>query len=682
MTRTSLIGLYLGAMLAIVAGVNLVLPHLTLYGIAMPEYGTWMGVIEVERKVRLLRDFAHEGEVDALILSSSTGDLGLSAEVLTRELSAAYGRPFRVFNFGMGGADLATYPLLYRYARLVARPKQIWVATPVSWSPPQVRKGSLDELLLMGPLGRHFEHPSVFAASFWFHEIPMVRHAAAMRDAVVHLKFAHRPITNLDIYQINPHGDTVSWLYNVEQYEGARKLRAGLRDTNLKFVQTGDAERKKLRDKVFNPRMISALADLMSLAQQDGASIAVIPFDLAVGLSMRDQEYLDACAPFFDSLSRYLGARAIDVRPSFEVKPYMVSDAMHMNTIGSTEFSRLLAARMAGKPDPVPVRYAASGKIMNSEPDPKWTTFTAMITKAHDEPSGTLELHFLQNWGLQLIRPDSFASVAVRLADEREFVLPARAMGSGIVLADASGLPLAAQDQILTAQIVPQHKGLGAGLTFPVASYRWSADRHPAEFYAPKSHARVAAGARTFAALEQIRASWSGVENPTPNDWIGAFPAGKPEAARVAYAYTKKASAGSLDLPVLFTPGRYELQLHSDVWGSIAVSEPFDVVAVTAKVQVVAPNVAADGFIDVAWSDLNYAHDADWVGLFADGTTSTSLASRRTGGTRSGTVRLPVGKTLTPGDYEVRLLSSGGWTVAGRARVSIVPPPAGDAAHS
>src|SRR5258708_32118235 len=102
MTRTSLIGLYLGAMLAIVAGVNLVLPHLTLYGIAMPEYGTWMGVIEVERKVRLLRDFAHEGEADALILSSSTGDLGLSAEVLTRELSPPSPRTFRVFTFCIG----------------------------------------------------------------------------------------------------------------------------------------------------------------------------------------------------------------------------------------------------------------------------------------------------------------------------------------------------------------------------------------------------------------------------------------------------------------------------------------------------------------------------------------------------------------------------------------------------
>src|SRR5258708_19757058 len=96
-----------------------------------------MGVLEVERKLRLLREFAKEGRVDALVLSSSMGDLGISGEVLSRELTAHYGKPFLVFNFSMGGADLGSYPLLYRLARLAANPGPISILSPLSTIPHQ-----------------------------------------------------------------------------------------------------------------------------------------------------------------------------------------------------------------------------------------------------------------------------------------------------------------------------------------------------------------------------------------------------------------------------------------------------------------------------------------------------------------------------------------------------------------
>src|SRR5688572_16326870 len=104
--RLRLIGIYLLALATALAAANIAAALWRVQGKEPAEYATWTGVLEVERKVRLLREFAREGDVDVLVLSSSMGDYGISAETLTREISAAKGMPFRVFNFSMGGADL------------------------------------------------------------------------------------------------------------------------------------------------------------------------------------------------------------------------------------------------------------------------------------------------------------------------------------------------------------------------------------------------------------------------------------------------------------------------------------------------------------------------------------------------------------------------------------------------
>ncbi len=92
----------------------------------------------------------------------------------------------------------------------------------------------------------------------------------------------------------------------------------------------------------------------------------------------------------------------------------------------------------------------------------------------------------------------------------------------------------------------------------------------------------------------------------------------------------------------------------------------------SARVTVAAPRIAPGDSIDMSWSDLNYAHKDDWVALCARGAKTDTLATRKTGGTKKGAVRLAVSKSMAPGEYEVRLYSSGGWTLAGSAPVAIV----------
>jgi len=456
-------GIYLLVLACGFAAANVAVSLIRIRGDDLPEYGSWTGVLEMERKLRLLREFAREGDVDALILSSSIGDMGVSAETLSEELSAHHSRSFRVFNFSVGGADLTTYALLYRYARLVAKPRQVWVVTPLSVASPQIGKGTLDEQLLSGPAARYRDFPPLLWVSYRFFELPLVRHAAAVRDVAVYQRFASRPATNLDLYHINRHGDMVSWTYNVTQYPNAAGVRRDRRDEVLAFVDPSKAERRF--NAYFNPRTRAAIEDLRGLATGDGASITVIAIDGAASLSMRDRDFLEASQRFFEPLARFLGAGpAIDVREAFEPMPYMVSDLSHLNAIGAEAFSTLLAARMARKPQPSPVSYSASQKIMERLPDPTWTNFTALVPKRRGDPPAALELRYLQNWGVTPLEPGTFVHLALRTPDDKEAVVPACALSSGTVVADMSGLELDPEDQILVTQLVVGRGGMGGGV--------------------------------------------------------------------------------------------------------------------------------------------------------------------------------------------------------------------------
>jgi hypothetical protein len=680
MSRLRLVCIYLCALSIVIVGADIGAALWRVHGKEPPEYGTWTGVLEVERKIRLLREFAREGEVDALILSSSMGDLGISAEVLSREISAGLGRSFRVFNFSMGGADFTTYPLLYRLARLACKPKQIWIVTPVSTNP--VQKDSLDEKLLAGPVGSSRNLPILLPLSFAFHDLALVRNAAAIRDAAIYQSFAHRPISNLDLYDINPHGDTRSWLYNVTEYEGFAKHRQNRHDHIMKFVRQPNAEQHRLHHRIyFSPRTLGAIADMRSLASRDNAAITLIAFETAAALTLRDREFLDASKGFFEPLSRYFDAPVIDVRAAFEERPYMISDMVHLNTIGAEEFSKLVAARITGKPAPAHVELAVSEQVRDSTPDPRWTSFTALVVKRRDEPSATLELQYLQNWGIPPMRPFSNVRVAVRLPDGGEPVLPARVMKGGRVLADTSSLSLEAVDQILTAQLVPRNAKMGAGMGVPLASYRWSSERRPASFY-EEGLAAVESASVTYSTLDPISASWVRLGDPARLDWIGLFPVGGSGASRISFAFTDGKEEGKLVLPPVPQAGRFELRLFRDNgWESIAVSEPFTISALAGAVAVADTTVAAGQSVRVSWSDLNHPHKQDWIGLFRKGAKDGSrLGIHYTDGAKDGTLQLPVARTVPPGEYEVRLFSSGGWTRLGTSATFTIVAPQGQSA--
>jgi hypothetical protein len=77
-----------------------------------------------------------------------------------------------------------------------------------------------------------------------------------------------------------------------------------------------------------------------------------------------------------------------------------------------------------------------------------------------------------------------------------------------------------------------------------------------------------------------VTVSWSGIGTPSSDDWIGLFPVGAPDEARIAFVFTNGGTSGTVELPVpeALTDGMYELRLFShNTWQQLGVSEPFTI---------------------------------------------------------------------------------------------------------
>jgi hypothetical protein len=77
-----------------------------------------------------------------------------------------------------------------------------------------------------------------------------------------------------------------------------------------------------------------------------------------------------------------------------------------------------------------------------------------------------------------------------------------------------------------------------------------------------------------------LTASWSGIPNPTGQDWIGFYSAGAQDGAPVSWRYTTGNASGSLafGLSASLSPGTYELRLFLNAGQThVAISNPITV---------------------------------------------------------------------------------------------------------
>lgn len=328
----------------------------------LPSYATWTGVATLERKLELYREFAAAGPVDLLLYGDSCTDHGVSAELLTQELSRYYGRPYRVFNFSTGAGGNRTFPLVYRLLRSVAKPKRI------AYFYNGGRRRGLNEeerlkpeyILQHAPVGKAIRDETRLRAEAFAWRQPLLKHASAARDALFHFDFVNWRQTHLEIYRINSYGDTMSLLFEHDhaRLEEERRVRARLFDGLMSQCPPADAS---CATALLGEADWAGLAEVAKLSAQDGAEIVLMRHDSALGYlsTPDDPEYRAGLEALTAAARTALGNVPVLGHPGFVPHRYEIADAMHLNRTGALRLTHRFAALLAGRPAPAEPAAAA-----------------------------------------------------------------------------------------------------------------------------------------------------------------------------------------------------------------------------------------------------------------------------------------------------------------------------------
>ncbi len=199
------------------------------------------------------------------------------------------------------------------------------------------------------------------------------------------------------------------------------------------------------------------------------------------------------------------------------------------------------------------------------------------------------------------------------------------------------------------------------------------------------SPASVAAGA-------SATATWSGITGPTSGDWIGLYAPSAVDTAYLARVYVgcgaspsgSGAASGSCPFPIPTTlsPGTYQLRLFANNgFTRVATSGNFSVTPATSAALSASPaSVVPGGSLTATWSGIPAPSAADWIGLYAPGSSNAATLARifvgcgtnpSGSGVAAGSCPFPIPGVTAPGSYQLRLFANSGALLATSANFTV-----------
>jgi hypothetical protein len=170
----------------------------------------------------------------------------------------------------------------------------------------------------------------------------------------------------------------------------------------------------------------------------------------------------------------------------------------------------------------------------------------------------------------------------------------------------------------------------------------------------------------TFAPGGTLTMTWTGISGPTPTDWVTMNPLNNNDHLWVAWAYTTGAASGSKTfvVPSSLAAGTYDLRLYAnDSWTRLALSNVLTVTAPGPSISVNSVTATSGGTITASWKGITAPTPTDWIGVYVAGSADNSYVMQvSTTGVASGSVPILLPNGLAPGQYELRLFSSGSLT--------------------
>lgn len=448
----------------------LVLPALMLNELVsrldLPDYGTWTGIRPLDEKLRRLEAFGRAGEVDALVLGSSVADFGLCTERLSERLSSASGRPYRCFNFSTGAAEVASFPLLYRLARTVAKPRLLLLVLPASARredrPREEIKETPEYFLARAPVGRALRSEALLQASKRLWSVPVVRHATALREWLCFGSFRGLKGAGADLYPLAPGGSRVSYTYdhsgaNLEHW--ARTFGA-----SLELLEASG-------DRLLSREDLEGLTELKALAARDGFELAVAAHSPAAAL-LHGTSLSDAARRgrrrYLEGVARRLGARLYDFLDEFRLERFAIADYIHLNHYGASAYADALAAAMTGAALPPPVRPRLPD--LDRDDPLTFNAFSFVLLRDGQGEGTRLALRFVRSIAVPPL-VEAPLLVALRLPDGSDAVVPAVRGADGEIVAAFAGLDRA--PGVLVGRLLTEAGGRRVALNQPLAAYRW-----------------------------------------------------------------------------------------------------------------------------------------------------------------------------------------------------------------
>jgi hypothetical protein len=447
----------------------------------MPNYATWTGIRPLEAKLDKLDRFVQEGPVDALIVGSSITDYGFNAELYSQIMAEWTGVPYRAFNFATGGAEIVTLPKIYRLARTSGVPRSLIVVMP--YGPVRnnsIRKDSPDYILSQAPIGRAIAHPWFLPLDRMLWRIPIVRHATALRDLILHGKFVSLPQQGSDAVYTTEFGDTVAYMANA-LHEGLPKIRSNIEafgSRNRASSEEPDSLQSRLR-RYFDDNDIDAIEQLRSMSERDGFSIIVIMHAQAVELyqqPVQSPTVRRERREYGRTLAEALNARLVHEIDDFAVPAYGLSDSMHLNIHGSLVFTRQVAQALTGRPSQfahveAELRRPHPHIVDSPSGDPTISHYSPLIDGPSTSDRRTLQIEVLISHAIPPL-PEAPLFLAVRLPDNTDLIAAARRTGERLFEADFSEAPVG-RHQLFYARLVVESGGRMVTFNQPIATYSW-----------------------------------------------------------------------------------------------------------------------------------------------------------------------------------------------------------------
>lgn len=447
----------------------------------MPKYGTWTGIRPLEDKLALLEKFSSAGEVDALVLGSSIADFGFSAELFSQLMSKKLGREYRAFNYSTGAAEPRTFLTLYKFARLVSKPKSVFIVAP---SEPKLREedpnGGPDLALYNAPVGGSMNYQWTLQANYDLWKLPIMRSIPGIRDLLLFGEYRNLP-TNLgmDLYEVNAYGDRV----NYAMIQETKSMFDYNKQQEMTILPISLAKVKKCNkldnatEYYFSNRDIEAMYELKNMIKRDGGKLYIIPASPAStmweSVKLSDTFKL-ARHNFFKAFPARESAVLCNdvVTDKINIPSYAIADPTHLNTYGARIFTQAVFTALSGDYIVAEKKYVQSPPEGIYSPENKtFNTFSALLQRPANLAHSKLRFRIVKSSSVPAL-PEKGLFLALRTPENTDIIVPAIPLSSNEFIANVN-IPAKKHAEMLVFRLLVDTGLEKTALNSPLAGYEW-----------------------------------------------------------------------------------------------------------------------------------------------------------------------------------------------------------------